>query len=78
MVTVDVGGRDRAVWHAPGQASALDTEQIPDGRDIGSVAVFRTTVGGRDLTWRRVREEFVDEQTGSRRPRASAKPSRVP
>lgn len=54
------------VWHLPGQRSALDTAQIEEGRDIGSVAVFSTRVRGRDLTWRRDGDGFVDDQTGSR------------
>lgn len=66
VMTAEVGGKELTVWQVPGQSSALDTEQIPEGQDIGSVAVFRTQVDGRDLTWRRVDDGFVDDQTGSR------------
>ena len=50
---VDVG-RDRVVlWHAPGQVSALDTREIPDGAEIGSVAAFAAEVGGTALDFTR-------------------------
>ncbi len=39
------------VFWAPGTASALDTERIASGRDVGSTGVFRTTVSGRALTF---------------------------
>ena len=65
VLEVGVGGRDLVLWHLPGQASALDTEQIPDGKDIGTIAVFEPRVDGRELTWRRHGDVFVDDQTGS-------------
>jgi len=66
VVTVEVGGRDVVLWHLPGQASALDTARIRDGRDVGSVAAFVAALDGRPLTWRRDDDGFVDHQTGSR------------
>jgi hypothetical protein len=65
VLEVGVGGRDLVLWHLPGQASALDTEQIPDGRDVGTVAVFEPRVDGRKLTWYRQDDVFADHQTGS-------------
>jgi hypothetical protein len=65
VVEVDVGGRDLVLWHLPGQASALDTGRITEGREVGSVAAFGPRVEGRKLTWRRHGDAFVDDQTGS-------------
>lgn len=66
-VEVRVGGRDLVILHAPGQASALDTEKIPEGQEIGSIGVFEPRAdGGRQLTFQRQGQVFVDDQTGSR------------
>lgn len=43
-------GTDRVVlWHFPGQRSALDTAEISDGEEIGSVGAFAPHVSGRPL-----------------------------
>ena len=46
-------------------ASALDTEAIAKGRDIGSAGAFRRAVNGRVLTFHRKRGKFRDKETGS-------------
>jgi hypothetical protein len=66
VVEVSVSGRELVVLHAPGQASALDSEQIPDGEEIGSIGVFVPRAAGRILTFQRHGDLFVDHQTGSR------------
>lgn len=66
VLEVRVGGRDLVILHTPGQVSALDTPQIADGREIGSVGVFEPHAGGRQLTFRHRGGVFVDDQTGSR------------
>ncbi len=66
VVHLTLGGQDLVAVHAPGQASALDDEQIADGEDIGTVAVFRTTLGNRDLRFESRSEGFVDTNTGTR------------
>ncbi|GAB3038293.1 hypothetical protein GCM10011376_35620 [Nocardioides flavus (ex Wang et al. 2016)] len=60
-------GQERVVlWHAPGQVSALDTQQIPDGAEIGSVAAFLADTPGRALNFERADDgTFRDAQTGS-------------
>jgi hypothetical protein len=63
---VRVGDRDLVLFHEPGQASALDTEQIADGQDIGSVGVFQPRAGQQALIFSRRGGAFVDDQTGSR------------
>jgi hypothetical protein len=51
VVDVSVGGRDLVILHAPGQASALDTSDISDGQEIGSIGVFEPRADGRRLTF---------------------------
>ena len=66
VVKVDVSGRNLVIFHAPGQVSALDTPRIANGREIGSVGVFEPRADGRQLTFQRQGQVFVDHQTGSR------------
>jgi len=65
VVEVLLGGRDFVILYAPGQASALDTAEIPEGQEIGSVGVFEPRADGRQLTFQRQGQVFVDHQTGS-------------
>lgn len=65
VVNVTVGGRDLVAWHRPGQRSALDTSEIAEGRQIGTVGVFDRTVGPRTLTFTADGGGFRDDQTGS-------------
>ena len=65
VVNVTVGGSDLVVWHRPGQHSALDADQISQGKEIGTVAVLDPTVGRRTLTFTADGEGFRDDQTGS-------------
>ena len=60
-------GRDRVVlWHVPGQRSALDTQMLPDGAEIGSVAAFTARAEERALDFRRGEDDTIrDRQTGS-------------
>ncbi len=60
-------GRDHVVlWHAPGQVSSLDTRDIPEGEQIGSVAAFLARAAGQALDFRRSADGTVrDRQTGS-------------
>ncbi len=65
VVPLTVGGRDLVVWHQPGQASALDTDRVSEGQEIGSIGVFRPMLDGRQLTFAVRGGGVVDEQTGS-------------
>jgi hypothetical protein len=65
VLTVTLAGRDLVVWHRRGQRSALDDEEIARGRDIGSVGVFHSRLGERELRFTAIRGGFRDEQTGS-------------
>jgi len=66
VVAVEVAGRPLVVWLEPGTASALDADQVVDGRDVGATGVFRPRADGRALTFVRADDGFVDDQTGSR------------
>ncbi len=61
-----VGGVGLVVFYKPGTVSALDGRSIPDSRDVGSTAVYRSGLDGRALTFRADGGVFVDDQTGSR------------
>ncbi|MFO7959514.1 MAG: DUF3179 domain-containing (seleno)protein, partial [Nitriliruptoraceae bacterium] len=55
-----------ALW-APGQASALDTATIDEGRDVGQTAAFVAELDGEpvELTPGDADDRFVDERSGS-------------
>ncbi len=65
-VRVEVGDREVVVFWAPGTASALDTQSIPEGRDVGSTNVFQPAVDGRTLRFEPEGDgRFRDTETGS-------------
>lgn len=54
------------VFWAKGTASALDTEEISQGRDIGMIGAFVRTVADRTLTFEPAKaDRFKDQETGS-------------
>jgi hypothetical protein len=65
VVNDRVGNQDVAVFWFPGTASALDTLQIADGKDVGTAVAFTPTVDGEALTFQFNGRDIVDEQTGS-------------
>ncbi len=64
-VQIDVDGDPVVLWHESGQASALDTREISEGADVGTVGVFSRKVAGQELTFHRVGNGFTDDQTQS-------------
>jgi hypothetical protein len=60
-----VGDTPVVIFWTPGQTSALETERVEGGRDVGSVGVFSPVLDGRELTFETDGEGFLDEQTGS-------------
>jgi hypothetical protein len=66
VLDVVVDGEPVTVWHLPGTASALDRADTAAGRDVGGTGVFRPVVGGRELTFTRDGDGFVDRETGTR------------
>ena len=65
VVHITLAGQELVVFFKKGTASALDTEAIIEGRDVGSAGVFYPNLEGRKLTFTLEGEEFVDDQTGS-------------
>ncbi len=61
----DVAGAPIVIFWRAGQATALESELVVSGRDVGSVAVFLPTVDGQDLTFEAREGVFVDDQTQS-------------
>jgi hypothetical protein len=58
-------GHDLVVFHAIGTSSALDTAIIAEGADVGATGVFDANLEGQKLTFRRVGDRIVDDDTGS-------------
>ncbi|MGH2722814.1 MAG: DUF3179 domain-containing (seleno)protein, partial [Actinomycetota bacterium] len=52
------------LWKS-GQASALEENEVAEGRDVGSVGVFVPEADGRQLTFQTEAGQFVDQETGS-------------
>ncbi|MEJ7800284.1 MAG: DUF3179 domain-containing protein [Ilumatobacter sp.] len=66
VVALDLDGAPAVAWALPGTASALDADEVTDGRDVGATGVFLATHDGQALTFTRTGNGFVDAQTGSR------------
>ena len=60
-----VGTTDIVILWTPGQATALEESRIEEGRDVGTVGVFRSSLSGQTLTFTMADGEIRDEQTGS-------------
>jgi hypothetical protein len=65
VVTEGVAGAQVAVFWKAGTASALDSQAIAEGRDVGAIAAYRPEVDGRPLTFEADGNGIVDRQTGS-------------
>jgi hypothetical protein len=60
-----VGDNDVVILWKAGQATALESDSIEGGRDVGSTAVFLPIVAGDKLTFAAEGDQFVDVETGS-------------
>jgi hypothetical protein len=60
-----VGDTPVVIFWTPGQTSALESDTVDGGRDVGSVGVFSPVVDGEELTFESDGDGFVDAQTGS-------------
>lgn len=65
VVSAELAGTELVFFWAPGTASALDTDEVADGDDIGATGVFVPQLDGRSLTFAARGDRFVDDQTGS-------------
>jgi hypothetical protein len=70
VVNERVGALPVVIAWTPGTASALDAQQIREGRDVGSTGVFDRRVGGRVLTFESTQGGLRDRETGSHWDRA--------
>jgi hypothetical protein len=62
-----VGGQAIVVLWAPGSSSPLESDDVREGRDVGSTGVYDPRVAGRSLTFSPAgRSAFRDGETGSR------------
>ena len=60
-----VGGQPVVIFWVPGMASALDTQVISDGQDVGSAIAFSRILNGQELTFKLEGDNFIDIGTGS-------------
>ncbi len=66
VINGSLGSLPIAIFWKEGTASALDTREIPDGRDVGTTAVFIARSGEQELTFTAQGEGlFMDEETGT-------------
>ncbi len=65
VIMEQVAGQPVAVFWKTGTASALDSQEISRGRDVGAIAAYRPEVDGRALTFVVRRAGVTDRQTGS-------------
>lgn len=61
-----VGETDVVVFFEKGTSSALDTQDIAQGRDVGATGLFSPILNGRRLSFEVRDGAFVDRQTGTR------------
>jgi len=59
------GGQDITVFFTPGTSSALGSQLIASGEDVGATGVFNSNLEGQKLTFSQQDERLVDNETGS-------------
>lgn len=65
VVHYTLAGQELVVFFKKGTASALDSPNIVEGRDVGAVGVFDPYLDGNRLTFGVDGDRIIDEQTGS-------------
>jgi len=65
VVNDKVGEEDIAVFWTPGTASALDTNSIAEGRDVGSAVAYSRLLDDQLLTFSFDGQKIVDQETNS-------------
>ena len=65
VVNDQVGEKSVVIFWVPGTASALDTQFIADGKDVGAAIAFNRVLNGQELSFRFDGEAFIDNETGS-------------
>jgi len=65
VVMEEIDGKPVAIFWKAGTASALDVDEIAEGRDVGAIAAYRPEAAGRSLRFQVSKRGIVDRQTGS-------------
>jgi hypothetical protein len=65
VINDTVGGNDVVVFWAEGTASALDTNNIPEGREVGSAVAYSRVLNDQVLDFEFRDGKIFDTQTGS-------------
>lgn len=65
VINDTVGGEAIVMFWAEGTASALDTSNIPEGRDVGAAVAYSRLLDGETLTFKYADGKIFDEQTNS-------------
>ena len=65
VINDSVGGAEVVILWAEGTSSALDTDNIPAGREVGAAVAYSRVLDDQTLTFEFSDGKFLDEQTGS-------------
>lgn len=65
VINDSVGGTEVVIFWAEGTSSALDTDTIPAGREIGAAVAYSRVLDDQSLIFEFSDGKFLDEQTGS-------------
>jgi hypothetical protein len=65
VINDSVGGAEVVILWAKGTSSALDTDNIPAGREVGAAVAYSRVLDDQTLTFEFSDGKFLDEQTGS-------------
>jgi hypothetical protein len=65
VINDTVGGENVAIFWTEGTASALDTSNIPEGREVGSAVAYSRSLDGQILEFKFKDGKIFDTQTGS-------------
>jgi hypothetical protein len=65
IINDTVGGKAIVIFWTKGTASALDTNNIPEGRDVGAAVSYSRLLEGQTLTFKFTDGKILDEQTNS-------------
>ena len=65
VVETAIAGLDVVAWLQPGTASALDSDSVAGGHDVGATGVFQPLVDGQHLNFDSTKKGFRDRETRS-------------
>lgn len=65
VIHLELGSRPIVAWAKSGTASALDSQEIAQGKEVGQTGVFESVLDGQELTFEASDNGFKDKQTQS-------------